>query len=80
MGARAWVKACFGEKTARIIERMAAVLLGDSVFVECRKCRTQAPANVVREWGCCPVCHTPADVGDERFLRHGDAGAGDHEG
>lgn len=56
MAARDWVREHFGEATARAIENVAATFFGDDQFVECRLCRTPVPANLVTEWGCCPVC------------------------
>src|SRR4051812_21518290 len=60
-GARDWIRQHLGEGTARAIERVAAVFFGDDNFVECGKCRTPVPANLVTEWGCCPVCREASD-------------------
>jgi hypothetical protein len=60
-GAREWVRKHLGEGTARAIEKVAAVFFGDDNFIECGKCRTPVPANLVSEWGHCPVCKTASD-------------------
>jgi hypothetical protein len=60
-GARDWVRKHLSEATARAIERVAGALFGDDNFIECSKCRTPVPANLVSEWGHCPVCKTASD-------------------
>jgi hypothetical protein len=60
-GARDWVVRYMGEATAKAIERVAAVVLGDDQFVVCSSCRTPVPANLVSEWGYCPSCREATD-------------------
>ena len=61
MGARDWVREYLGEGAARAIENVAAAFFGDDQFVVCCQCRTPIPANLVSEWGCCPVCRKASD-------------------